>query len=100
MQNQNSTVAPTDFQTGSFRSSRAYSDGYARAIKRYRLLEQEQEQQLARRCRKLGEQRALDALITIHLRLLPSFPSPYQRYALPLPDPLLEPNLGSLPPAS
>ena len=94
MQNQNFTVAPTDFQTGSFRSSRAYSDGYARAIKRYRLLEQEQEQQLARRCRKLGEQRALDALITSHLRLAASVARRYQRYGLPLPDIIAEANLG------
>src|SRR5258708_25933971 len=93
MQNQNSTVAPTDFQTGSFRSSRAYSDGYARSIKRYRLLEQEQEQQLARRFRKLGEQMALDALITSHLRLAAIAAMRYQSYGLPLPDVIAQAHL-------
>jgi RNA polymerase sigma-32 factor len=94
MQNHIFTVAPTDFETGSFGSSRAYSDGYARAIRRYRLLGQEQEQQLARRCRNLGEQRALDALITSHLRLAASVARRYQRYGLPLPDIIAEANLG------
>jgi RNA polymerase sigma-32 factor len=94
MQNHSFAIAPVDFQTVSFRSSRAYSDGYARAIRRYRLLEQEQEQQLARRCRKLGEQRALDALITSHLRLAASVARRYQRYGLPLPDIIAEANLG------
>jgi RNA polymerase sigma-32 factor len=94
MQNHNFTVAPTDFQTVSSRCSRAYSDGYARAIRRYRLLEQEQEQQLARRRRKLGEQKAADELITSHLRLAATIARRYQGYGLPLPDIIAEANLG------
>jgi RNA polymerase sigma-32 factor len=94
MQNQNFTVAPTDFQSVSFRSSRAYSEGYVRAIRQYRLLEKEEEQQLARRCRKLGEQKAADALITSHLRLAATVARRYERYGLPLPDIIAEANLG------
>jgi RNA polymerase sigma-32 factor len=94
MQNQNFTVAPTDFQSIGFRSSRAYSDGYVRAIRQYRLLEKEEEQQLARRCRKLGEQKAADALITSHLRLAATVARRYERYGLPLPDIIAEANLG------
>jgi RNA polymerase sigma-32 factor len=94
MQNHNFTVAPTDFQSVGFRSSRAYSDGYARVIRRYRLLEQEEEQQLARRCRELGEQKAADALITSHLRLAATVVKRYERYGLPFPDIIAEANLG------
>jgi RNA polymerase sigma-32 factor len=94
MQNHNFTVAPTDFQTVSSRCSRAYSDGYARAVRRYRLLEQEQEQQLARRRRKLGEQKAADELITSHLRRAATIARRYQGYGLPLPDIIAEANLG------
>jgi hypothetical protein len=94
MHNQNFTVALTNFQSVGFRSSRAYSDGYVRAIRQYRLLEKEEEQQLARRCRKLGEQKAADALITSHLRLAATVARRYQRYGLPLPTSSLKPILG------
>lgn len=94
MQDDNFTAALGDFQTVRFRSSRAYSDGYARAIKRYRLLGQEQEQRLARRSWKLGDKSAMDELITSHLRLAAAVASRYQKYGLPLSDVIAEANLG------
>jgi RNA polymerase sigma-32 factor len=93
VQSHNFTVAPTEFQTFRSRPSRAYSDGYTRAIRRHRLLEQKQEQDLARR-RELGEQKATDELITSHLRLAATIARRYQRYGLPLPDIIAEANLG------
>jgi RNA polymerase sigma-32 factor len=95
MQNHHLTVAAaTDFRAVSRRYSRAYSDGYARAIRRYRLLEEEQEQQLARHSRKLGDKKAANELITSHLRLAAAVARRYQRHGLPLSDIIAEANLG------
>jgi RNA polymerase sigma-32 factor len=44
-------------------------DGYAGAIRRFRLLERDQEQQLARRWQEQQDRHATDALVTSHLRL-------------------------------
>jgi RNA polymerase sigma-32 factor len=94
MPDDNITVTPRDFQTVSFRSSRAYSEGYAGTIRQYCLLEQDQEEQLAKRCRELGDKRAADELITSHLRLAAAVARRYQKYGLPLSDIIAEANLG------
>jgi RNA polymerase sigma-32 factor len=59
-----------------------------------RLLEPEQEQQLARRWRELGDRKAADELVTSHLRLAAKVASRYKGYGLPRADILAEANLG------
>lgn len=73
---------------------RGYFDGYATAIKRYKLLERSQEQQLARRWREKRDHRATDALITSHLRLAAKIARGYKGYGLPLVDLIGEANVG------
>jgi RNA polymerase sigma-32 factor len=71
-----------------------YFDGYASAIRRYRLLERGQEQQLARRWHEQGDRRAAHALVTSHLRLAAKVARGYRGYGLPLADIVAEANLG------
>jgi RNA polymerase sigma-32 factor len=94
MQNYNEAVAPHRLEAGIDGAPRRYFDGYASAIKRYRLLEQEQEQQLARRWHELRDQRAANTLVTSHLRLAAKMARRYQGYGLPLTDIVAEANLG------
>jgi RNA polymerase sigma-32 factor len=86
-------VMPDDLQTFSS-GRRGYIDGYAAIIKRFGLLEQAQEQQLARRWQEKRDQRAADALVTSHLRLAAKVARGYQGYGLPLADLIAEANLG------
>jgi RNA polymerase sigma-32 factor len=86
-------VMPDDLQTFSS-GRRGYIDGYASIIKRFGLLEQAQEQQLARRWQEKGDKRATDALVTSHLRLAAKVARGYQGYGLPLADLIAEANLG------
>jgi RNA polymerase sigma-32 factor len=87
-------VMPNNFQTSPRGRSRGYIDGYAAIIKRFGLLEQAQEQQLARRWQEKRDQRAADALVTSHLRLAAKVARGYQGYGLPLADLIAEANLG------
>jgi RNA polymerase sigma-32 factor len=59
-----------------------------------RLLEPEQEQELARRWRELGDRKAADELVTSHLRLAAKVARRYKGYGLPLADMVAEANLG------
>jgi RNA polymerase sigma-32 factor len=68
--------------------------GYTAAIKRFKLLERGQEQQLARRWQEQRDQRAADALVTSHLRLAAKVARRYRGYGLPLADIISEANLG------
>jgi RNA polymerase sigma-32 factor len=86
------TIDRRDMLTGD--RSRALVDEYAALIKRYALLEQPREQQLARRWQEHGDRRATDALVTSHLRLAAKVARRYQRYDLPLADLIGEANLG------
>jgi len=81
---------------GDFRRQNAKTNfgGYAAAIKRFRLLERGQEQQLARRWQEQRDRRATDALVTSHLRLAAKVARRYQGYGLPLADVVAEANLG------
>ncbi|MCK1512441.1 RNA polymerase factor sigma-32 [Bradyrhizobium sp. 190] len=75
-------------------TSRDLVDEYASLIKRYGLLEQDQEQQLARNWHEHRDRRATDALVTSHLRLAAKVARRYQRYGLSLADLIGEANLG------
>jgi RNA polymerase sigma-32 factor len=75
-------------------TSRDLVDEYASLIKRYGLLEQDQEQQLARNWHEHRDRRATDALVTSHLRLAAKVARRYQRYGLSLADLISEANLG------
>jgi len=95
MQGCNLTVAPKRLEpTKITRPQRSASGGYAGAIKRFEMLEQEREQQLARRWQERGDREAADALITSHLRLAAKVAKGYQGYGLPLADIISEANLG------
>jgi len=74
--------------------SRDLADEYASLIKRYALLEQPREQQLALRWQEHRDRRATDMLVTSHLRLAAKVARRYQRYDLPLADLIGEANLG------
>ena len=74
--------------------SRDLVDEYATLIKRYVLLEQPREQQLARRWQEHRDRSAADVLVTSHLRLAAKVARRYQRYGLPLADLIGEANLG------
>jgi RNA polymerase sigma-32 factor len=74
--------------------SRDLVDEYASLIKRYVLLEQPREQQLARRWQEHRDRSATDVLVTSHLRLAAKVARRYQRYDLPLADLIGEANLG------
>jgi len=74
--------------------SLALADEYASLIKRYVLLEQPREQQLARRWQQHRDRSATDVLVTSHLRLAAKVARRYQRYDLPLADLIGEANLG------
>ena len=63
-------------------------------IKRYALLEQPREQQLAQRWQEHRDRSATDALVTSHLRLAAKVARRYQRDDLPLADLIGEANLG------
>lgn len=92
MQESSIAMAPNEFEINGI--ARSNSNGYTAAIKRYDLLEEEQEQQLARRWQDLGDRAAADALVTSHLRLAASVARRYRRYGLPLADIISEANLG------
>lgn len=95
MQDCNVAVARTSLEMTTIdRSPRSHHDEYATAIRRFEMLEQEQEQQLARRWQELGDRRAADALVTSHLRLAAKIAKGYQGYGLPLADIISEANLG------
>ena len=59
-----------------------------------RLLEADEEQELARRWRELGDRKAADKLVTSHLRLAAKLAKRYKGYGLPLADLVAEANLG------
>lgn len=95
MQDCNVAVARTSLEITTIdRSPRSHHDEYATAIRRFDMLEEEQEQQLARRWQELGDRRAAGVLVTSHLRLAAKVAKGYQGYGLPLADIISEANLG------
>jgi RNA polymerase sigma-32 factor len=94
MQANDTALVRRDFKTFDGAVTRAHASGYASTIRRYDLLEREQEQQLARRWHDHGDRRATDALITSHLRLAAKVARRYQGYGLPVADLIAEANVG------
>jgi len=94
MRNHSATAVASTLENAVNGVPRAYFDGYATAIKRFKLLERDQEQELARRWQEQRDQRASDALVTSHLRLAAKVARRYKGYGLPLADIIAEANLG------
>jgi RNA polymerase sigma-32 factor len=93
--NAHSTAVTSDrLETLNKARSREFVDEYAELVKRYGLLEQGEEQRLARRWHEQRDRRATDVLVTSHLRLAAKVARRYQRYGLPLADLISEANLG------
>jgi RNA polymerase sigma-32 factor len=94
MLDQAATIQPNSMGMAPKGSPGRFFDGYASAIRRYALLERDQEQQLARRWHEQKDRRATDVLVTSHLRLAAKVARRYGGYGLPLADIVAEANLG------
>jgi RNA polymerase sigma-32 factor len=70
------------------------SPGYLADIRRFSLLEREQEYRLAKRWREHGDRKAADQLVTSHLRLAAKIAMNYRGYGLPLSEIISEGNVG------
>jgi RNA polymerase sigma-32 factor len=68
--------------------------GYLYDIRRFAMLEKEQEYELAKRWRECGDRRAADQLITSHLRLAAKVAMGYRGYGLPVSEIISEGNVG------
>ncbi|MGY4285098.1 alternative sigma factor RpoH [Bradyrhizobium sp. LM2.7] len=77
-----------------FRPDNDHFNGYASVVRRYELLEPDQEQQLARRWQESKDQHAANALVTSHLRLAHKLARSYRGYGLPLADLMAEASVG------
>ncbi|WP_050420580.1 RNA polymerase sigma factor RpoH [Bradyrhizobium tropiciagri] len=63
-------------------------------IRRFSFLEREQEYQLAKRWRDLGDRKAADQIVTSHLRLAVKLAKSYRGYGLPVSELISEGNVG------
>jgi RNA polymerase sigma-32 factor len=70
------------------------SPGYLTDIRRFSLLEKEQEYRLAKRWRDHGDRKAADQIVTSHLRLAAKIAMNYRGYGLPLAEIVSEGNVG------
>src|ERR1700722_7607706 len=68
--------------------------GYLSDIRRFAMLEKEQEYELAKRWRECGDRNAADQLITSHLRLAAKVAMGYRGYGLPVSEIISEGNVG------
>jgi RNA polymerase sigma-32 factor len=68
--------------------------GYLYDIRRFPMLERDQEYRLAQRWRELGDREAADQLITSHLRLAAKIAMGYRGYGLPIAEIVSEGNVG------
>jgi RNA polymerase sigma-32 factor len=68
--------------------------GYLYDIRRFPMLEKDQEYRLAKRWRELGDRDAADRLITSHLRLAAKIAMGYRGYGLPITEIVSEGNVG------
>jgi RNA polymerase sigma-32 factor len=68
--------------------------GYFSDIRRFPLLEREQEYTLAKRWREQGDREAADQLVTSHLRLAAKIAMGYRGYGLPITEIIAEGNVG------
>jgi RNA polymerase sigma-32 factor len=70
------------------------SKGYLDGIRRFAMLERDQEYKLARRWREYGDRDAADQLVTSHLRLAVKIAKGYRGYGLPASEMISEGNIG------
>jgi RNA polymerase sigma-32 factor len=68
--------------------------GYMDTIRRFGMLEKDQEYQLAKRWREHGDRQAADQLVTSHLRLAAKVAMNYRGYGLPVSEIISEGNIG------
>src|SRR6187431_882789 len=68
--------------------------GYLHDIRRFPMLEREQEFELARRWREHGDRDAANQLVTSHLRLVVKIAMGYRGYGLPVSEIISEGNIG------
>ena len=68
--------------------------GYLSDIRRFAMLERDQEYKLAKRWRELGDREAADQLVTSHLRLAAKIAMGYRGYGLPVSEMISEGNVG------
>jgi RNA polymerase sigma-32 factor len=68
--------------------------GYLSDIRRFAMLEKEQEYELARRWRECGDRDAANQIVTSHLRLAVKIAMGYRGYGLPVSEIISEGNIG------
>jgi len=68
--------------------------GYLSDIRRFPMLEKDQEYRLAKRWREQGDRDAANQLITSHLRLVAKISTGYRGYGLPMTEIISEGNVG------
>jgi RNA polymerase sigma-32 factor len=68
--------------------------GYLCDIRRFAMLEKNQEYELAKRWREFGDRDAADQLVTSHLRLAAKIAMGYRGYGLPVSEIIAEGNIG------
>jgi RNA polymerase sigma-32 factor len=76
------------------RASDGRSKGYLSDIRRFPMLERDQEYRLAKRWREQGDRDAADQLVTSHLRLAAKIAMGYRGYGLPVSEIISEGNIG------
>src|ERR1700736_645298 len=69
---------------------------YFDQIRRFPMLERQEEYMLAKRWREHGDRDAAHKLVTSHLRLVTKIASDYRRYDLPISEVISEGNIGLL----
>src|SRR6266849_10705647 len=69
---------------------------YFEQIRRFPMLERQEEYMLAKRWREHADRDAADKLVTSHLRLVTKIVSGYRGYGLPISEVISEGNIGLL----
>jgi len=69
-------------------------NGYLNDIRRFPMLERDQEYELARRWREYGDRDAANQMVTSHLRLAAKIAMGYRGYGLPVSEIIAEGNVG------
>src|SRR5437588_2451712 len=67
---------------------------YLEEIRRFPMLERQEEYMLAKRWREHGDRNAADKLVTSHLRLVTKIARDYRGYGLPISEAISEGNVG------
>ncbi len=82
--------------TGSILTAEAGLAHYFEQIRRFPMLERQEEYMLAKRWREHGDQQAAHKLVTSHLRLVTKIARDYRGYDLPISEVISEGNMGLL----